>query len=243
MAQSYADLIVDHDLAQGDQRSALPLNALGDELRRPLSIARAALSNMEDGLQDRLSPDDMRRMLLIAERNLDRLARMLENALEMVKLETGRSLPEPRAVDLGRLLHEAVESHRVASERERGIPIVLAMPADLPRAQADPDMALQIINNLLDNARRHAAARIVVEASSADGRELVVSVRDDGAGVPVAKLAALFAPARHGAGLGLSISYELARLNGGRIWAENRPEGGAAFAFALPAARDAAERR
>ena len=185
----------------------------------------------------------MRRMLLIAERNLDRLTRMLENALEIVKLEAGRSLPEPRAVDLGRLLHEAVEAHRVASERERGIPIALALPAELPRVQADPDMALQIINNLLDNARRHAAARIVVEASTESGRELVVTIRDDGPGVPLSKLNGLFGPVRRGTGLGLSVCHELAKLNGGRIWANNPPEGGATFAFALPTVLVAAERR
>jgi signal transduction histidine kinase len=74
----------------------------------------------------------------------------------------------------------------------------------------------------------------------------VVSVADDGPGIPIDELSRIFerlyrvddsrSRAAGGAGLGLAIVKQMVELHGGRVWAENRPEGGSVFTFALPSA-------
>jgi two-component system sensor histidine kinase KdpD len=133
----------------------------------------------------------------------------------------------------------------VASEDGRwpGVSFKVDVPGGLPTVIADPTYVEQVVRNLLSNAAKYGGAEnlvnIVVEG--AEG-EVMVRILDDGPGFPpdeTDKLFELFfrsartSRAASGAGIGLFVCARLIRAMGGRIWAVNRPAGGAEFGFAL----------
>ena len=108
---------------------------------------------------------------------------------------------------------------------------------------ADPTYVEQVMRNLLSNAAKYSGPGSTVRAAaSAAGSEVIVRIADDGPGFPLDEEDRLFelffrsagtARAAAGAGIGLFVCARLIRAMGGRIWAANRPEGGAEFGFAL----------
>lgn len=113
---------------------------------------------------------------------------------------------------------------------------------------ADPGRLRQVFNNLLKNALEAASVdapevHLSIAATSSDGFE--IRVEDNGAGVPAELLPDLFEPyvtTKHkGTGLGLAIVKKAVEEHGGRVWMENRAEGGARFVFRLPASTPTAE--
>ena len=106
---------------------------------------------------------------------------------------------------------------------------------------------VEILVNLLDNADKYSPrGKEVVIDIRADQTEVVLSVRDFGSGLSPSDLERVFEKFHradssdsqpvYGYGLGLYICRRLAEAQGGRIWAENHPNGGAVFSFALPVA-------
>jgi signal transduction histidine kinase len=106
------------------------------------------------------------------------------------------------------------------------------------RAEFDSDTVTEILSNLLDNARRHAAHQIRVTIT-VDDRDLQVRVSDDGSGVPETAVDRIFdrfvsLDGKGGSGLGLPIARDLARARGGDIVYCGERENGAAFLLTLP---------
>jgi two-component system, OmpR family, sensor histidine kinase KdpD len=117
------------------------------------------------------------------------------------------------------------------------------LPADLPLVPLDGVLIEQVLINLLENALKHTPSDspIDIAAWSADGA-VVVEVADRGPGLSPGDEQRVFEKFYHtqqpgrvtGVGLGLTICRGLVEAHGGRVWAENRPEGGARFRFTLP---------
>jgi signal transduction histidine kinase len=112
----------------------------------------------------------------------------------------------------------------------------------LPEIEGDARQLRRVLQNLLANAlkfRAEAPLRIMVSAVS-DAEEWVVTVRDNGQGVPpdqAGRIFGMFARADHrveGAGIGLAVCRRIIEAHGGRIWVEPAPGGGSAFRFTLP---------
>jgi two-component system phosphate regulon sensor histidine kinase PhoR len=125
---------------------------------------------------------------------------------------------------------------------------------DIPeglKVLADPDLVRRALINLIHNAIKWSPAgeRITVRAEASGDDEVIISVLDNGPGVPEEHRERIFErfyqidPSRssgEGTGLGLAISRHIIEHHGGRIWVENNPDGrngrGANFRFTLPAA-------
>jgi len=227
-----------------DQLKDQLLNTVAHELRSPLSVVKAIVATMHDGLSGPLN-DDQAQFTATAMKHINRLTRLLNNFLDLARLESRSARVSRRPVDALGLIREVSEGIRLAN---RGRPIVFLydLPASAPLVQVDADMIAQVLGNLLDNAMRYARARVLVRAACAEDA-VEVSVVDDGPGIPPDKFADLFnkfvqldrprgGSGYKGTGLGLAISREIVTLNGGRISAENASGRGACFRFTLPLA-------
>jgi two-component system sensor histidine kinase KdpD len=131
------------------------------------------------------------------------------------------------------------------ANRLRHRELVMDVPGTLPPVSVDLVLAAQALVNLVDNAMKYSPADtpITIRAAVEQG-QVVIAVSDEGVGIPPEELGRIFdkfyrvqrRSDTSGTGLGLSISKGIVELHGGRIWAANRPEGGATFAIALPIA-------
>ena len=140
------------------------------------------------------------------------------------------------------LIHQLVEQFRA---RQAGRQIHVTNKPGLPLVFADRDRVAEVLTNLLDNANKYspAGADIFVDLR-ADETEVAVSVRDGGPGLREEDLERVFekfyrtdssdSQVAYGYGLGLFVCRQLVEAMGGRIWAENHPQGGAVFSFSLP---------
>lgn len=169
--------------------------------------------------------------------DLDEMNMLLEDTLTFAREVSASGAPAPRLVDL------AVEIEAlVAVRREQGQDVEWhGEQATLPVACA-PLALRRMLDNLIDNAVRYAnGARLT---ATRDGDDVLVTVEDDGPGVPEAALPSLTLPferlegsrarATGGSGLGLSIVLALATSQGGKLTLQNRAEGGLRATLRLP---------
>jgi PAS domain S-box-containing protein len=175
------------------------------------------------------------------------LLSLLNNLLDLAKLEAGRMTFEWQPTDL-RLLLERVADEFSSLISERHLTVTCHTPDVPTEVSVDPEKMMQVLRNLVSNA---------VKFSPPDGRidlrlecreqSLVVTIADQGVGIAEEELDAIFdkfvqsrrtKTGAGGTGLGLAICREIVTAHHGRVWAQNRPEGGALFTVELPLARE-----
>jgi two-component system sensor histidine kinase KdpD len=208
-------------------------------LRTPLAaIAGASSGLLEAGPIDEAS----RRQLLetIAD-EANRLTRLLENILQMSRLELGGTTARMQ----WNLLEEVVGSAIGRTRQELGErEIEVEIPANLGLLLVDGMLLEQLFVNLLENAARYTPARSVIRITAkTEGRWVLVSIVDNGPGLPPGSEERIFekfyrgnatADAGRGSGLGLAICRAVAKVHGGSITARNREAGGVEFRVRLP---------
>ncbi len=200
--------------------------------------------NCIEGFADRLIEDDRpspREALGRIRRQARSMLASVHNLLDLSRLEDTPALRRG-AVRPVEIL-ESVASEAAESGREARIEIVESS-RDCPSVSAERELIRRVLANLVANAIKHnpPGVRVVLEARpDADGRHVVFSCRDDGAGIPPERQAALFEPFRSGdpaspdsTGLGLSFARTAVEAHGGRIWCDTEPGPGALFRFRLP---------
>jgi two-component system phosphate regulon sensor histidine kinase PhoR len=214
------------------------------ELRTPLT----AIQGYVEALLDDDPPDaaEARRFLGIIDRQASRMERLVRDLLRLARLEAGQE-PVERVPFQTDTIFAGVITELDAAIDARHQLVVCTVEPDAASLVSDPGKLHDAVKNLLENAVAYAppATRIDLTASR-DGDTVVLSVRDEGPGIPEADLARIFerfyrvdkARSREsgGTGLGLSIVKHLVSLLGGRVTAVNRPQGGAEFSIHLPAA-------
>jgi two-component system sensor histidine kinase KdpD len=224
------------------------LNSISHDLRTPLVSITGALTTLQEA-QVRLD-DEARRILVdTAAEEAGRLNQLVGNLLDMTRLEAGavRVNREPR--DLQDVIGAALQQ---IGERLGDRPVEIDIPATLPLVPLDSVLLVHVLVNLLDNALKYSPSGSPVEIRARQAEaEVHVEVADRGIGIPAEDLPHIFQKFYRvqrpdnvaGTGLGLSISKGLVEAHGGRIWAQNRPEGGTVVKLALPlaGARERAE--
>lgn len=170
-----------------------------------------------------------------------RLTVIVNDLVEVARAERGRLDVKLVATDLRDLALEHVSELRPAA-RDR---IVRVHSAPAARAMADPDRVLQILANVLDNALKYSPRDRAVEVLvGEDVRFASIAVADHGPGIAPADREGLFTPFSRlpsartipGLGLGLHVSRQLARAQGGDLTVAETPGGGATFTLSLPRA-------
>jgi two-component system sensor histidine kinase KdpD len=217
-------------------RSSL-LSSVSHDLRTPLTSITGAASTLLES-DGGLTAASRRDLLETISEEAHRLNRLVQNLLEMTRLEAGVQVKKdwhPLEEVVGAAL-----SHLERLLREH--PVRASLPKDLPLVPLDDVLIEQVLINLLENAVKYTPPGTLIEigASAGDGA-VTVEVADRGPGLPPGDVERAFekfyrgAPeVARGAGLGLAICRAIVGAHGGRIWAENRREGGVAFRFTLP---------
>ncbi len=216
------------------------LSSVSHDLRTPLAAitgAASALLEKEHGLDPR-----GRELAHVAYEEAERLNRLVSNLLEMTRLESGSVNVEKE----WQPLEEVVGTTLLRLERLfEDHPLKTHLPDDLPLVPIDAVLIEQILVNLLENAAKYTPKGSPIDLSAwvdgQDGQEVVVEVADRGPGLPPGDEKRIFdkffrvrPTTASGVGLGLAICRAIIEAHGGRIWAENRAGGGAAFRFTLP---------
>jgi len=216
------------------------LNAVSHDLRTPLASIMASAGSLRQRDVD-WSAAEREEFLEAIEDEAKRLNRIVGNLLDLSRVEGGTLRPETGWYDLAALVDDVLGRLRPLTARH---PLVVDVPDDLPAVPLDYVEIDQVLSNLVENAARYAPAGAEVAVMVRRDAEAVrVSVADRGPGIPPEALAHLFdpfyrvldgMPRPSGLGLGLAVAKGLVEAHGGRIRAENRPDGGARFTFTLP---------
>jgi two-component system sensor histidine kinase KdpD len=217
------------------------LSSVSHDLRTPLASITGASSSIVMDLE-KLAPATVRDLARSIQHEASRLSRIVANLLDITTLESG-------SVRLNRqpyFVQEIVGAALMRAEPVLDGHILSTQAADdLPMALVDGALIEQVLQNLLENAAYHtpSGSAITVSAAIKDG-DILICVGDDGPGIPKGEEEKIFDKFytisrrgfRKGTGLGLAICASILKAHGRRIWAENRPEGGAIFRFTLPVA-------
>lgn len=200
------------------------------ELRSPVASIRAQLETALRYPEDVDWPSVAR--IVLAEDA--RLEHLVGNLLAMARLEEGRLGPRSE-VDIDDLV-------MAQTQRMTGVQLDLS-GVSAGRVWGNPDELTSVIRNLLDNAARYAASTVTVTVNE-HGPWVVISVSDDGPGIPEEDRTRVFerfarleegrSRDQGGTGLGLALSQRLAQAHGGQIHVEESPSGGARMVVSLP---------
>lgn len=218
-------------------RSSL-LSSLSHDLRTPLASIEGAGSTLQG---DDPVPEETRRVLartIVTESR--RMTRLVANLLDMVRLEAGALHVNKEWQPVDEVVGVALV---LLEERLKDHPVTTRLPEDLPLVPIDGLLIEQVLINLVENAVKYAPAGtpIDVEAAAGEGA-VIVSVADRGPGIPKGEETRIFEKFHRatdddgtgGVGLGLTICQGIVAAHGGRMWAENRADGGAVFRFTIP---------
>jgi len=221
-------------LRRNDLVKTAVIRSVSHDLRTPLATMHAAVDALgPEG--PGLDADEQRELLATVRRELARLERYVENVLDLSRLEAGAATPSPALWTVDALTVQALAGLPGAERVE------LELGDDLPPVQIDAAQIERALANMLENALRFSPADSTVSVrAESRGTEVIVRIEDSGPGVPAADASAIFEPFRRstrsrGAGLGLAIARGFVEANGGRVWVESAPGGGASFALTLPA--------
>jgi two-component system sensor histidine kinase ChvG len=214
------------------------------ELKNPLTSLKSAIE-----MFNRAKDDASREKLMEVVRNdVRRIDRLISDISDASRLDAELSREAHNPVDLNHLLETIVEVYKFM-EIPRGVTISLTseLPSGTTVLGLDERLG-QIFRNLIDNAVSFSPDNTIISiVARVEGGRALVSVADEGPGIPPDNLESVFSrfyterPAEHGfgknSGLGLSIARQIAEGANGRIWAENREPNGARFVVELPLAR------
>ena len=235
------------DLLQGAKRAEILeaserlqralLQSVSHELKTPLAAVHTGI----DALAKQLSSNDRSQATLReTQQALRRLHRVINNLLDMTRIESGVIHPKLEWCDVGELIQAAIDlAADGLGERSVGIEV----ERDFPIIKVDQALLEQCLSNLLLNAASHSPAgtKIIIRARFADGR-VILTVLDEGSGIPEPDLPCIFETFHRGAGaapggtgLGLAIVDGFVRAHGGNVSAANRLPCGAEFIITIPA--------
>jgi signal transduction histidine kinase/ActR/RegA family two-component response regulator len=242
--------VLTRSLREQDARKDEFLAMLSHELRNPLAPIRSATDVM------RLVAPDHEKLTWarqVVERQLAQMTRLVDDLLDVSRLTQGKIRIQREAVDLGRITARAIETVRPRLEARRH-----ELRVDFPSGDvllwADEARLTQVIANLLDNAIKYTQPSGLVHLTiDRAGRELVIRVRDNGAGIAPEMLPRIFdmfvqadaslARAAGGLGIGLTLVRRLVEMHGGQVTASSDGLGhGTEIEVRLPALPERFER-
>lgn len=225
------------------------LSNISHELRTPM---HGILSFASFGIKKHAtaSPDKMLDYFQKIRQSGEILLTLLNDLLDLAKLESGKITFKFRPANLNSLIDIAIEEYSSLA-LQHNLTIRCEHLEANKKITLDADKIRQVLRNLLNNAIKFSPAGGTIDVvSSREADSIVVSVRDQGAGIPENELESIFdkfvqssknKTSTGGTGLGLPICREIITSHKGRIWAENNPDKGANLSFEIPLSLEAHE--
>ena len=221
------------------------MGMVSHELQTPLTSIRGSAYTLLDEASS-LDPAEMRQFLRIISEQADHMRSLIRDLLDVTRIETGTLSVAPEPSDTATLVEEARIMFMSAGRTNR---VHIDVAPDLPQVMTDRRRIVQVLSNLLSNAARYSNEQSTITVRAVLKQfQVVVSIADEGRGIPVERLPLLFRKFSRvdgedrrgdsaGAGLGLAICKGIVEAHGGRIWAESDGPGqGARFLFTVPVA-------
>jgi PAS domain S-box-containing protein len=231
-------------LRSADQRKDEFLATLAHELRNPLAPICMGLELMK--VTDHDDHDEVDEVRSMMERQTRHMVRLIDDLLDVSRITRGKLELRRCQVRLDEVVRNAVDATRPAIE-EAGHRLFVKLPKRPILLDADPNRLTQILSNLLSNAAKYTpnGGRIELAAAIRNG-EIIVSVSDNGRGIPpnmLDEIFEMFAQAHRseigdqkGLGIGLTLVKRLVELHGGTVEVESGGHGsGSRFCVRLPA--------
>jgi signal transduction histidine kinase len=223
------------------------INIAAHELRTPIQ----PILGLTDIIYSKIKDKEQHELLEIVMRNASRLKRLTDNLLDVTKIEGKSLMLKKEKLNLNILISEVLKEYGKKVVKQQMVKIVYDFKyIDDIIVEADRDRLDQVIRNLVDNALKfntmynNQIIFVIVDLKKEEeGKEqAIVSIKDTGNGISKEVLPKLFSKfttsdSSSGTGLGLYICKNIIQAHGGKIWAENDPDGkGAIFRFTLPIA-------
>jgi signal transduction histidine kinase len=229
------------ELVEANQAKDHFLAVLSHELRTPLTPIQATAELLRRCADD---PERVRRAADVIERNVRLQTNLVNDLLDLSRITRGKMSIDPRPVALGELVGLTLDSVQADADASQ-VTLSWSPPEPEVYVHADPFRLQQVILNLIDNALKytHPDGHVRLELCAAGPLARLV-VADDGIGIAPEALPQIFVmfhqegegPTRQGLGIGLALVESLARMHGGRVWAESEGLGrGSRFTLELPA--------
>jgi len=225
--------------AQEERLRSSLLSSISHDLRTPLAVIGGSASSLLQG-NSQLSEGTPRQVVQTIHDEAQRMTHMVNNILDMTRLEAGLVQLDLQSYHLEEIVGAVLE--RLKDQfGQRAVNIDI--PRDLPMLYVDGVLFEKVLINLLENAAKYTPPHTHIElVASLQDRRIGIQVMDDGPGIPKGSEQQIFAKFYRGqaegvvkgTGLGLTICSAIIEAHGGRIWVENRPEGGAKFLLVLP---------
>lgn len=224
-----------------DRIRAALLETVSHDMRTPLVAAIGSASTLLE-LGNNLDKQTIKRLSQNIIFELEQLNRLIHNFLQISYLEDTSVKLQKELYPLSDVIASALKISYAKSGKKH---IHIMLPNNLPKIPLDKTLVEEVFVNLIDNAMKFTPAESAINiAARLDNRYIVISIEDNGPGIMPDEINKLFEKfyrgrmltTERGLGLGLSICRAIVNAHGGKIWAENRKEGGAAFRFTLPLA-------
>ena len=219
------------------------IQELGDELQVPLSDLTEGAEALSAKLSVQNSPEAAEGRKLLSD--VRRMSRLTGNLLEMSRLQSSGFELEAKKTPIAELFEESLDE--IAPSQRQQFHIVTNIAKDCPaEISVDPALIRRLLVNLLDNAVKYCSAGCTIELSAeAAAGNVLISVSDNGPGLPGGDVNRLFDPFKRGVktgngavagvGLGLAISRTIARVHGAQLIGKNNADGpGCTFTLILP---------
>jgi two-component system phosphate regulon sensor histidine kinase PhoR len=219
---------------------------ISHELRTPLANVRLLTEMLMDDLADLEVPVRVRERVATIDVESGHLVQMVNELLDLSRMEQFATRVRQDEIALAPLVDASLLRLRTFAERQH-VALLAKVPVGMPSVRGDEERLDQLLVNLVHNAIKFSPDGGTVTISADEHPDaLVVSVRDEGIGIPVPDQGRVFERfykvdrARQrglgGTGLGLSIARHIVENHGGRIWLDSTEGAGSTFSFSVPLA-------